>query len=159
MFENCVLEHDKNGKLEEVQLLVNNMMIDDSPSNVSKQDSHPVEHIIRKFEHQMHFKHAERKETLSVPQGWMKDKKVSPVRKLIEKFETENIAGSIDEKVSSTEERNINVIDRVTIQLEKVLCVSEEDEIMDDDECVQRVCNKTDESVQIKLMFQKIPIV
>ena len=97
MFENCVLEHDKNGKLEEVQLLVNNMMIDDSPSNVSKQDSHPVEHIIRKFEHQMHFKHAERKETLSVPQGWMKDKKVSPVRKLIEKFETENIAGSIDE--------------------------------------------------------------
>ena len=159
MFENCVLEHDKNGKLEEVQLLVNNMMIDDSPSNVSKQDSHPVEHIIRKFEHQMHFKHAERKETLSVPQGWMKDKKVSPVRKLIEKFETENIAGSIDEKVSSTEEGNINVIDRVTIQLEKVLCVSEEDEIMDDDECVQRVCNKTDESVQIKLMIQKIPIV
>ena len=85
----------------------------------------------------MHFKHAVRKETLSVLQGWRDEKKTSPVRNLIEKFQTENIARLMDEKLSITEKENTNVIDRVTIQLEKVLCVSKEDERMDDDVCVQ----------------------
>ena len=99
--------------------------------------SSPVEQLIRKFEHQMHFKHAVRKETLSVLQGWRDEKKTSPVRNLIEKFQTENIARLMDEKLSITEKENTNVIDRVTIQLEEVLCVSKEDERMDDDVCVQ----------------------
>ena len=63
--ENCILK-DKKGILEETQLLVNNMSIGDVPSNFSKQDSSSVEQLIRKFEHQRHFKHAVRKETLSV---------------------------------------------------------------------------------------------